>query len=358
MNRLSLPDLLKGFAVFLIVPVHILEKFIDYPGRESMFGKTLLLLGGPVAVPVFMMVMGYFVAGSSRGLIGNILRGVFLIVLGLLLNIGLNLHLLLKIWKDGWNFDPLQAIFGVDILFLAGLSIIILSFLNRIKIGQKWIVAALILFVSAGTSYINEWLMVTDRNYLLPLIGGTYSWSYFPLFPWLVYPLVGFLFRKLESRLRELDRQNKRASIFVLVMVLIPVLLFSSFGINYSINLPQYYHHTFWFFIWTMGVNILWLFLLRYISQKSGESPVLGFLRWLGQNITLLYVFQWLIIGNIATSIYQSQGLGSFGYWFGIIFSATIGLTILYRILSGLVKRRIEKTFGNRITQGNGIYVA
>jgi hypothetical protein len=291
-----------------------------------------------------MMVMGYFVAGSRRGLIGSILRGVFLILLGLLLNVGLNLHLLLKIWKDGWNFDPLQAIFGIDILFLAGLSIIILSFINRIKTGQIWIVASLILFVSAGTSYFNELLMVTDRNYLLPLIGGTYSWSYFPVFPWLAYPLVGFLFRKLESRLREFDRQHKRAGIFVLVIVLVPVLLFSRFGIEYSINLPQYYHHTFWFFIWTLGVNILWLFLFRYISQKSGESSVLGFLRWLGQNITLLYVFQWLIIGNIATSIYQSQGLGSFGYWFVIIFSASIGLTILYRMLAGMVKGRMDKS--------------
>jgi hypothetical protein len=30
MKRLILPDLLKGFAVFLIVPVHILEILIDY----------------------------------------------------------------------------------------------------------------------------------------------------------------------------------------------------------------------------------------------------------------------------------------------------------------------------------------
>jgi len=52
MKRIPLPDLLKGFAVFLIIPVHILETFIDYPGRESLFGKILLVLGGPVAVPI------------------------------------------------------------------------------------------------------------------------------------------------------------------------------------------------------------------------------------------------------------------------------------------------------------------
>jgi surface polysaccharide O-acyltransferase-like enzyme len=62
MKRYPLPDLLKGFAVFLIIPVHILEKFMDYPARESLFGKSLLLLDGPLAVPLFMMVMGYFVS--------------------------------------------------------------------------------------------------------------------------------------------------------------------------------------------------------------------------------------------------------------------------------------------------------
>jgi surface polysaccharide O-acyltransferase-like enzyme len=76
MKRNPLPDLLKGFAVFLIIPIHILETFIDYPGRESTIGKVLLFLGGPVAVPVFMMVMGYFVAVSNKSTRENIVRGV------------------------------------------------------------------------------------------------------------------------------------------------------------------------------------------------------------------------------------------------------------------------------------------
>ncbi len=58
MKRLPQPDLLKGFAVFMIVPVHILEFFINAPGRESLFGKILLFLGGSVCVPVFMITIG------------------------------------------------------------------------------------------------------------------------------------------------------------------------------------------------------------------------------------------------------------------------------------------------------------
>ncbi|MDO8928715.1 MAG: acyltransferase family protein [Bacteroidota bacterium] len=329
-KRFPLPDLLKGFAVFLIVPVHILETFIDYPGRESLFGKILLLLGGPFGVPIFMMVMGYFVALSKKSTTQNILRGVLIFILGIFLNIGLNFHLLLKIWTEGWKFDPLQAIFGVDIFYLAGLSIIFLSLLKTITKGQQWITLVLILFISGSTSYFNEILMVTDRNYILPFIGGKYFWSYFPLFPWLTYPLVGFLFQKTEPKVREFMQKQKAFSIAILTFTFILVVFFSRFGIETTINLSEYYHHTFLFFLWTLGVDVLWVLLLWFVVRKFSEFPVIVFLRWLGKNITVFYVIQWLIIGNIATAIYQTQELSKYWFWFVSIFLATVGLTFLF----------------------------
>lgn len=330
MKRFPLPDLLKGFAVFLIVPVHILETFIDYPGRESLFGKTLLVLGGPVAVPLFMIIMGYFVAMSNKSAARNMLRGVLIFILGIFLNIGLNFHLLLKIWTEGWKFDPLQAIFGVDIFYLAGLSIVILSVLKTIKYGQQWIGFALMLFVSGSTSYFNELLMVTERNYILPFIGGGYSWSYFPLFPWLGYPLIGFLFQKIEPQIREFIQKQKVVSIVFLAFTLILVVIFSRFGIEITINLSEYYHHTFLFFLWTLGVDVLWVLLLWFVVQKFSEFPVIVFLRWLGKNITAFYIIQWLIIGNIATAIYQTQELSKYWFWLVPIFLTTVGVTWLY----------------------------
>ena len=330
MRRFPLPDLLKGFAVFLIVPVHILETFIDYHGRESLFGKILLVLGGPVAVPIFMMVMGYFVALSKRTTVQNIFRGGLIFMMGILLNVGLNFHLLLKIKFGGLRFDPLQAIFGVDIFYLAGLSIIILAILKTIKSGQQWIVFGMIFFVSVTTTYFNEILMVTDRNYLLPFIGGEYSWSYFPLFPWLTYPLIGFLFQKREAWIKVFIEKNKIATIAILIAVVVPVVLFHQSGIETTIDLPQYYHHEFWFILWTLGVDILWVSVAWFVVHKFNEYPAFVFLRWLGRNITVFYIVQWLIIGNIATAIYQTQDLSRFGYWFGIIFTITIGLTLLY----------------------------
>ena len=329
MKRFSLPDLLKGFAVFLIVPVHILELFIDYPGRESLFGKILLFLGGPVAVPIFMMVMGYFIAKNKKYPLKNVLRGVKIFAVGLLLNIGLNFNLLLKIKYAHWEFNPLEYIFGVDILYLAGLSVIFIAILKTLKKGQAWVAFVLVLLVIGLTGYMNEFLMFSERNYVLPFIAGTYSWAYFPLFPWLAYPLIGFVFYHWEEKIMLFFTKQKVVSGFILAGIGVLVISFYKWGINTTINLPAYYHHTFWFSLWAIGIVILWVVFLRFLLNKFPNTYIGDFLKWLGKNITLFYVVQWLIIGNISTVIYQTQSISSYWYWFGGIFTITVLLTWL-----------------------------
>ena len=329
MKRLPLPDLLKGFAVFLIVPVHILETFIDYPGRETLFGKILLFLGGPVAVPVFMMVMGYFMAKNRKSLQQNVWRGIKVFIVGFLLNIGLNFHLLLKIRFAGWQIDPLEYIWGVDILYLAGLSLIFLSFLKLISRGKEWLAFVLVLAILGFTSFMNTEMMSIDRNYWMPFIAGTWSWSYFPLFPWLAYPLAGFAFFFFEERIMAFLKDHKWISGLILSGFAILVIVFSKWGYTKTIYLPDYYHHTFLFSLWALGMIIIWAFLMRLIVQKIPENPVVVFLRWLGNNITAFYIIQWLIIGNIATAIYQTKPINQYIFWFTGIFSITFLFTWL-----------------------------
>ncbi len=329
MKRLPLPDLLKGFAVFLIVPVHILELFIDFPGRESIFGKVLLFMGGPIAVPVFMIIMGYFIAKNNKTFSVNFVRGIKVFVLGLLLNIGLNFHLLLKIKFSGWPYNPLEYIFGVDILYLAGLSILILTAIKKLGKSKSLVSFILVFLVLGFTSFMNEKLMITERNYILPFIAGTYSWAYFPLFPWLAYPLAGFSFYFWEEKITHFINRHKIVSGIFLISVSTAILYYSKTGFLTTINLPEYYHHEFWYSLWAFGIVILWVVFLRFLVQTFPPNYFGKFFMWLGKNITLFYVIQWLIIGNIATAIYQTQPIGNYMFWFVGIFAATVFLTWL-----------------------------
>ncbi len=137
-------------------------------------------------------------------------------------------------------------------------------------------------------------------------------------------------------------QKQKVVSIAILATIFILVVLFSKSGIGTTINLHEYYHHTFPYFLWVMGVDLLWVLLLWFIVQKFAELKTIVFLRWLGKNITAFYIIQWLIIGNIAIAIYQTQELSVFGYWFGSILLATIGTTLFFEKMKARFSDRIN----------------
>lgn len=332
-KRSPIPDLLKGFAVLFMIQVHIMELFINRSGQESWFGQTSLFLGGPFAAPVFMVVMGYFISKSKLGLYQGIFRGIKIFILGLLLNIGLNFHLLLKIISGKLMINPLEYIWGIDIFFLAGLSIIILSLLKPIIKRKYWIILILILGISIGTPYINQLFSDKEPDYFLPFIGGQFSWSYFPLFPWLAYPLIGFSFHKWEDSIVGFRQKNKLTFWSAISCIFVLLVVFIAFGLNITINLNSYYHHHFFYMIWAMGLIILWA-LLAQLSVKYINTKVINFIAWMGINVTTIYVIQWLIIGNISTAIYQTQEIETFGFWFIIILFVSISFTFLYQKLT------------------------
>ena len=71
-------DLLKGFAVLFMIQVHIMEQFATPDIFNSSIGKISMFLGGPPCAPVFMAVMGYFLAKSSRPFIYFLKRALAL----------------------------------------------------------------------------------------------------------------------------------------------------------------------------------------------------------------------------------------------------------------------------------------
>ncbi len=343
MKRLLLPDLLKGLAAIFMVQIHITELFIDTAGRESVFGKISLFFGGPFAAIVFMVVMGYFISKNRGSFRQNISRGIKIFILGFLLNIGLNLHLLLKIKLSDWQYNPLEYIFGVDILYLAGMSIVVLAILKSLKKRREAAALILLLAVCCLTGYMNENLTVTNHYFVLPFIAGNYPWSYFPLFPWLAYPLAGFVFAQHEEKIERFFSGQKMASVVLLFVIAVLVILFSKHGISTTINLPEYYHHTFGYVLWALGLTVLWTLLLQLILKLFPSTKAGDFFCWIGKNITLFYVIQWLIIGNISTTVYQNQLISTYWYWFGGIFSTSVLLTFLIEKVRARMTGQIKK---------------
>lgn len=327
-TRNPVPDLMKGIAVLAMIQVHIMELFARTDIYESIAGKVSLFLGGPFAAPVFMAVMGYFIAGSTKGTWEKVKRGIQLIFLGLLLNIGLNFHLLIKIYNGNYDLNPLEYIFGADILFLAGLSIITISLLERLS-GKRILPFIIIsVLIAVVTPFIPE--LPEKWKYFQAFIYGNYSWSYFPLFPWLAYPLLGYCLARIQKDQPEVLRRYNKNEMPVMIMtgILIIALFVPAFKI--ITDLPSYYHHQALLFAWLVGFLIFYTWLVQKLEARFGDNPVIKYIKWLGKNVTLVYVVQWLIIGNIATAIYKSMEGWTLPLWFLAILGMTSFLSFMY----------------------------
>ena len=322
-QRIGLPDVIKGVAVILMVQVHLMELFANELIYGSMVGKISLFLGGPPAAPVFMAVMGYFLAFSNKHLSVSLWRGTKLILLGVILNVSINANLLIKSFQGNLDINPWQYIFGVDILFLAGFSIILISLLTLV-FKEKLLFWLIAILVFGG---LNRFLPAYSGEnqllkYALPYFSGFFPWSYFPVFPWMTYVLAGFTLRLLMKK-KFIPPITSKFINYTFVISFFLLIFTFSFGFRISYILEVYYHHNLLFVLWTFAFLVFWLILFDYLDQLFKNSNVFVYLRWVGKNVTVFYVVQWLIIGNIATEIYRTQPFLQLILWFVAIMLAT-----------------------------------
>ena len=330
MNRNRTADLLKGLAVIFMIQVHLVELFATADIYVSWIGKISLFLGGPPAAPVFMVVMGYYFAMSKRTMKGGVIRGLKLILLGFLLNVGLNLHLFIKIVNGSIVTSPWPYLFGVDILFLAGLSLIILSIVKhyfKLKLWPYVILLAFVFIVQIFDSSARQTgVLAYFKAYFM---GDSIWWSYFPLIPWLAYPTAGFIFYIIKN---QVDVSYKNYRSYLMLFSGIITIIFISYGINISAELSEYYHHGILFFLYTSCFLIFYAIGVEMITHMEG-TWLSKWIEWLGIHVTAVYVIQWLLIGNIATAIYKTQGYGQLAFWFVVVLIITsAGVLIWNRI--------------------------
>lgn len=330
--RNQLADFLRGIAIILMIQVHIMELFATENIFTSWIGRISLFLGGAPAAPIFMIIMGYFAATSRKKLSQQIIRGIKLFFGGLILNIGLNFSLLLKIFNGELELDPLPYIFGADILPLAGLSLIALAIIKKC-FSEKLILQLIFLVtVLVITEFVNNFdiQLHGTSKYVLSFFIGVSEWSYFPFFTWFAYPLLGSMIISALEKLSFKELLSKKTLIIVLSVILVFVLLSFDWSISISSDLQRYYHHGTLYFIWCSLFLIGWSIVFYLFHHFMSTSNISRYIQWLGKNVTAVYVFQWLLIGNIATQIFRTQGLYQIEVWFIAILFLTSTLTYFW----------------------------
>ncbi|MEI6436207.1 MAG: hypothetical protein WCP32_15330, partial [Bacteroidota bacterium] len=85
----------------------------------------------------------------------------------------------------------------------------------------------------------------------------------------------------------------------------------------------------------------------RNIEKNYGDRLFFRLLKWSGRHVTLVYVIQWIIIGNLATNLYHTQGLFGYLAWFTGIIAASLLISQGIIMVSSLNLRIKKKQFIN-----------
>lgn len=306
-ERLRSLDLARGMAVFFMILVHVLENYGNDGVYGTIIGRVVEFLGEAPAAPVFMFLMGFFfVYPSDKGMKVNVIRGAKIMALGYLLSfMRYTFPEALGITHYGGGFEFSSFIWEVDILQFAGLAMILLAVIRHfLPWPRTWFLLAVLAAVSSPLLWgISSGVSVID--WILDLLWGKYEEVWFPIFPWIAFPLLGMAFRYF------IKTENGNLGMGRRIPILGAVALAAGLWISYlnpEYHIGDYYRSGPGGIIWMCGFVIIWLFLCEVALRKIPDNRVFRLLEYWSRYVTTIYFVQWIIIGwGVAIFTYMDQ---------------------------------------------------
>ncbi len=316
-ERILSLDLARGFTVMFIAPVHTMLLFSKPSVHQTwLCGIFRFISEGPGA-QLFMLLMGISFALSAKKDNKQVLKRAFqILAVGYLLNVlkfglpflcGLipdGLLKYLKISNDRNGF--IQLVCTGDILQLAGISLMILQLCYRLFPYRfaYFVIAIAICFVSPLF-----WDLKSDHwifNAILQLAGGQPPRVFFPLFPWLVYPLfgmyVGYLIKGgISIKIPKLWTATLLAGSIAMII----------YHFINTYNEGSFYRSSPIDTLIHLLLVLVWLYAWHLVSKLFNSNKFFELLCWLSKHITLIYFVQWVFIFWLLP-VFGFQTLGSF----------------------------------------------
>ncbi len=305
-GRSRTADFLKGVALIAMVQLVLVEYFAKAPILDGLLGKISLFIGGPPAAPMFLAIMGYYIAHQGHTFKYDVIRGLKLILLGVLLNMARNAYTLFAIFSGKMTGNVLPVIFGTDILILAGISLIAMAILIKILRGHVLAYLTLIIVFLLLQYIIPPVEKAMPTSVVLPFLYGKYPNAQFPFIPWFAYVLAGYTFY-LFKKFFVADQFKHSHTIKIILGTLSGLLLIITlpFGYGVSVNHTLFYHHGILFFTFCANYLFWWLLSARAIVSRV-DSRLTGYFEYIGKNVTAFYVIFMILAGNLAV-FYQKK---------------------------------------------------
>jgi len=354
-------DLLRGWAMVIMVEVHVFNTFLKPEIRQQWWFPALNFINGMVA-PSFIFIAGFAFILSSVKKIDELRKfgKAFRKKLGriaLIFFTGYLIHIPYMSLRNNIYYTDaglIKSFYNVDVLQCIGTGILLL-FILRIVIKSDliyniFICLSMMVFV-LGAPFI--WNI--DFSRFLPMPVACYlnevNGSYFPVFPWLGFLFSGALTAVFLLRARERgdeERFMNRVSLAGIIFIVIAfplvawLVTFSWFEVRSS---PV-------FFIQRLGVIFILLYLFRLYYKKTGERE--SFFLDMSRESLLVYWLHLLIIYRVP---FHGKNLDNIvNRSFGVIeCSAAYLILLMLMVAVAVIWGRIKKNYPER---GRKIFAA
>ncbi len=337
MPRIKSLDLARGFTVLLIAPIHSMLLYSQPAVRFTLVGQLFAFIAEGPGAPLFMVLMGVSFALKPDHRFSDVLKKAALL---LLTGYGLNFIKFVLPYEGGWMPAGLQhdlqvpdkrgawvLLLGVgDILQFAGPALIVLYGVTRFR-SYPCIAASLALSVAWMAPLVWD---IHSRypilNYILQLAAGQPPRTFFPVFPWLTYPLAGLTIGHL------LRRDGPGCFRFLGAWGLALIGISIVFGFVYPNLPPTTFYRTYPVdTAYHLGIVLLALHFWDQIYRCVKLNHFFRILRYSSKHITLIYLIQWIVISLFLPLVgYQTLGTVATA-------SVTLLVTVVVYFLSAFI---------------------
>jgi uncharacterized membrane protein len=363
-KRLAFIDLLRGWAVIVMIETHMLNATIIPEVRDTTLFGVINFLNGLVA-PSFLFASGMAYAVTTRRKIGSYLSFGYPLFqqlgrLVFVLLIGYGLHLpKFQLYRITHDVEPQEwlVFFQSDILHCIAVSLLLLQFLLLLlrterRLYRAAAVLAVAMLFATPVMWGYDFLAVFPAP-IAAYMNGLHS-SLFPLFPWAVFlfagAIAGHLFAEGRAAAGETNAEAFATAALRrfllaggwLVIVSVPLLALAWVYPTYD-----YWRFSPSYVVLRIGIVLLLCGVMYWFETRKGvaaASPV----TLIGRESLLVYAMHLLLIYgkfsgfNFRERVHHTFGYGEVVLWSIILMLLMYGLALLWeRIKSkGEVWRR------------------
>jgi surface polysaccharide O-acyltransferase-like enzyme len=210
MPRIKSLDLARGFTVVMIVPVHTMLLYSKPEVYATLPGQLLAFIAEGPGAPLFMVLMGIsFALKEQPTLSGTLKKAAALLLAGY----GLNVIKFVLPYQMGLMPGGLQeylqvpgkgaawTLLGIgDILQFAAPTLLLLYSVTRFRYFSRMALGLAILVCWLAPFAWDAHSACPLLKYVWQLATGQSPRTFFPMLPWLVYPLVGLALGRFLKR--------------------------------------------------------------------------------------------------------------------------------------------------------------